>query len=162
MLPGKVDSFKCDSDCGNYKSLGVCSHTVAVANLNGKLPGFVAQLRRAKKKPNLMKLAVHGMPSGRPSRKRATRSTSVQGRVQRIPVSLSPPTTPFSHGMHANPAVQESSASSLCEVSSPTFSTSHGASTLAVSSVTGLTSYIYIHIFPSWCFLCWSSWCCWS
>ena len=40
VVPGKGGGFACDN-CPNYKSLGICSHTVAVADANGMLPDFI-------------------------------------------------------------------------------------------------------------------------
>ena len=34
---GKNGRYSCDSDCPNWKSLGICSHSVAVAQMNGTL-----------------------------------------------------------------------------------------------------------------------------
>ena len=42
VLPCKGSQFKCDSDCVNFKSLGICSHSVAVAEINQQLLEFVA------------------------------------------------------------------------------------------------------------------------
>ena len=42
VLPCKNRCFKCDSDCLNFKSLGICSHTVATAELNNQLKEFVS------------------------------------------------------------------------------------------------------------------------
>lgn len=61
----KDGKFKCDSDCANFKSLGICSHTVAVAQVHNQLSSFVAALKKATKKPNFTSLATHGMPTGR-------------------------------------------------------------------------------------------------
>ena len=36
VLPCKGGCFKCDSDCINFKSLGICSHSVAVAECNSR------------------------------------------------------------------------------------------------------------------------------
>ena len=41
VTPNKSRSFCCDSSCVNWKSLDICSHTVAVAEVNGKLYLFV-------------------------------------------------------------------------------------------------------------------------
>ena len=35
VTPGSNNKFNCD--CANYRSLGKCSHVVAVAEVNGKL-----------------------------------------------------------------------------------------------------------------------------
>ena len=37
VLPCKAGGSTCDSDCANLKSLGICSHAVVVAHLNGQL-----------------------------------------------------------------------------------------------------------------------------
>jgi len=55
----------CDNTCGNWRSLGiVCSHSVVVAEQNGELRDFVNWFKKAKKRPNLTKIALTGMPSG--------------------------------------------------------------------------------------------------
>ena len=63
VAPCKGELFKCDNECLNYESMGICSHSVAVAQLNNKLQQFVNA--KVKRKPNFTSLAVHGMPSGR-------------------------------------------------------------------------------------------------
>ena len=104
VLPCKAGGFKCDSDCANFKSLGICSHTVVVAHLNGQLSEFVARIKKAKKKPNLMKIATHDIPSGtgrkgsRPPRKRA-RNESIETRVERFS------TTPGPSSQSASPTI---------------------------------------------------------
>ena len=65
VVPGKSGQFKCDEECINFKSIGICSHTVAVAQMNNSLQQFIAWFAKAKKKPNFTKLATHDMPSGR-------------------------------------------------------------------------------------------------
>ena len=37
VTPQKNGDFSCDASCPNWKSLGICSHSVAVAEMNGKL-----------------------------------------------------------------------------------------------------------------------------
>ena len=37
VTPKKGGGFSCDSSCPNWKALGVCSHSVAVAEINGQL-----------------------------------------------------------------------------------------------------------------------------
>ncbi len=43
-----------DNTCGNWRSLGICSHSVAVAEQNGELQDFVSWFKEAKKRPNLI------------------------------------------------------------------------------------------------------------
>ena len=57
--------FCCDSTCPNWRSLGICAHSVAAAEDNRALQGFVQWYLKAKKIPNLMKLATTNMPAGR-------------------------------------------------------------------------------------------------
>ena len=38
VMSCKSGMYKCDSDCLNYKSMGLCSHVVAVAELQNCLP----------------------------------------------------------------------------------------------------------------------------
>ena len=86
MKPGKGNRFICDSECCHFKSIGICSHTVAVAELNGKLLEFVAFYKKTKRVPNLTSMATSGMPKGKgrkgsePPRKRKRKET-VESRV---------------------------------------------------------------------------------
>ena len=61
----KNGQYSCDSDCGNHKSLSICSHSVAVAEIDGELKAFVDWFVKAKKRPNITNLVLTGMPSGR-------------------------------------------------------------------------------------------------
>ena len=65
VIPCKGDRFKCDTECINFKSLGLCSHTIAVAEYNKRLPEFLMEFQKTNKSPNFTVLALHGMPSGR-------------------------------------------------------------------------------------------------
>ena len=49
-------------NCPNWKSLGFCSHTVAVAEVNKKLNTFVAFLYKNKINPNVTNLVTCAMP----------------------------------------------------------------------------------------------------
>ena len=61
----KTGQYVCDKACGNWNSSAICSHTVAVAEVNGELSSFVSWFIKAKKKPSVTKLVVTGMPDGR-------------------------------------------------------------------------------------------------
>ena len=63
--PGKGGRFQCDSECLHYKSLEICSHVVATAEVNNSLLEFSVYYRKLKKVPNFTDLAVSGMPVGR-------------------------------------------------------------------------------------------------
>ena len=61
---GKNGRYSCDSDCPNWKSLGICSHSVAVAQMNGSLQEFCDYYRKSKRLPSMSQLLLSGMPSG--------------------------------------------------------------------------------------------------
>ena len=46
VTPKKSGDFSCDSSCPNWKSLGICSHSGAVAETYGQLHNFYHQRRR--------------------------------------------------------------------------------------------------------------------
>ena len=93
VTKGKDTMYHCDSECVNYQSLKICSHTVAVAELNGELGMFIELFTKKAKPPNITKLALHGMPSGRgrkgqqPPRKRV-RKEPVESTVPFQPASV--------------------------------------------------------------------------
>ena len=57
--------FSCDNGCGHWKALGICSHSVVVAELNNSLPSFVVAFQKKKKLPNLTALVLSSVPKGR-------------------------------------------------------------------------------------------------
>ena len=61
----KGHSFACDDDCPNWRALHICSHSVAVAELCGKLQEFVTCCKKTMKAPNLTRFADATMPRGR-------------------------------------------------------------------------------------------------
>ena len=65
VVPKKNGEYSCDSNCANWNSMGICSHCVAVAHVNGELSEFVAAKGKQKKTPNVSRLLVTGMPRGR-------------------------------------------------------------------------------------------------
>ena len=64
VVPCKSGRFKCYSDCLNFKSLGICSHCVAVAQSNNLLTEFLEHFQKLKKKPNFTAVSLHGVPAG--------------------------------------------------------------------------------------------------
>lgn len=57
--------YKCDDKCPHYKSVSICSHTIAAAEANGDLQNFLEWFgHHGRQVPNLTKLSTHGMPSG--------------------------------------------------------------------------------------------------
>ena len=65
VTPTKGGVFSCESNCPNWKSLGICSHSVAVAHVNGKLQEFTLAVKKKKKSPNVTALVTSTMPRGR-------------------------------------------------------------------------------------------------
>ena len=65
VIPTKAGGYSCDQSCPNWKSLGLCSHTVAVAELHGKLASLVSCVQKKKKMPNITQLTTATMPRGR-------------------------------------------------------------------------------------------------
>ena len=63
VTPKKNGDFSCDPSSPNWKSLGICSHSVAVAETNGQLQPFL--LSKKKKTPNVTSLFTTNMPKGR-------------------------------------------------------------------------------------------------
>ena len=56
VVPTKGSGFSCDNNCSNWKSIGLCSHSVAVAESNRKLEefnNFITVVKRKKKIPNM-------------------------------------------------------------------------------------------------------------
>ena len=48
VTPTKAGGFSCDSNCPNWKSIGICAHSVAVAQVNGKLEEFISVVKKKK------------------------------------------------------------------------------------------------------------------
>ena len=65
VTPTKGGGFSRDGNCPNWKSLGFCSHSIAVAELNEKLDIFITYLCKKNKSPNVTTLIESQMPSGR-------------------------------------------------------------------------------------------------
>ena len=88
VTPNKSRSFCCDSNCVNWKSLGICAHSVAVAEINGKLLQFISLCK--KKKPNLTSLLTTDLPKclGRKGATPPHKRKSKEPVVTRIGMSL--------------------------------------------------------------------------
>ena len=57
--------YKCDSNCLNWTSSGLCSHSLAVAELSNDLSSFLNWYNLSASQPNITTLAVSGLPAGR-------------------------------------------------------------------------------------------------
>ena len=81
VTPTKAGGFSCDTNCPNWKSIGICAHSVAVAQVNGKLEEFISVVKKKKKSPNVTALVTSTMPRGR-------------GRKGGVPARTRKPTSP--------------------------------------------------------------------
>ena len=63
VTPKRMGDFSCDSSCPNWKLLGICSRSVAVAETNGRLQEFLSA--KKKKTPSVTGLLTTNMPKGR-------------------------------------------------------------------------------------------------
>jgi len=57
--------YLCDSNCPQWMSSQVCSHTLAVAEQNGELLKFLQWYVKLGQGPNLSSIALSGLPKGR-------------------------------------------------------------------------------------------------
>ena len=64
VTPKKTGMFACDLECPNWKALGICAHSVAVAEMSGKLPVFIERIKKHNKTPSISKFAEATMPKG--------------------------------------------------------------------------------------------------
>jgi hypothetical protein len=125
VIPTQGGGFNCDSNCPNWKSLCLCSHTVAVAEANGKLAEFIAFVRKKKRVPNVTKLVTSSMPRGRGrkggvtprTRKRAPATTS------RVPMSIDVQ-GPVEHSQGLQATSSDVSFATVNMVNSPFYSPS--------------------------------------
>ena len=98
-------TYTCDERCLHFKSLALCSHTVAVAEVNKELLGFLQTLQMRKKRPNLFQLSKHGMPAGAGKKgnnmpRRKTAKSTITG-FDKILLNTAMPLTPGPSGSTA-------------------------------------------------------------
>ena len=90
--------YKCDEKCLHFKSINICSHSVASAEVNGDLGNFLQWFRRKRGKqlPNLTDLSTHGMPAGAGRKGGKVAKKKVSRRLvteeNRVPLNLTPKT----------------------------------------------------------------------
>lgn len=83
----KLGQYACDSECPNWKSLKICSHTVAAAQDNDDLHSFTTWLKKTKKTPNITNLLTTKMPKGRGRKGCAPPSPPPRKRKKKIAAS---------------------------------------------------------------------------
>ena len=105
----KQGMYVCDNDCPNWKAMKLCSHSVAVAELNGSLKEFCDLYRKTKRVPNMSRLALTGLPSGIGKKgNQVNRKRKREPENERIPLSRGP--TPDISQNQAAPSLEPSSA----------------------------------------------------
>ena len=120
--------YTCDDKCPNWRSLGICAHSVAAAEDNHELLLFVRWFTKAKKVPNITKLATTEMPAGR-GHKGSKAPPKKRPKVQ--PESR----TPFSvvSGVQGKRSYHESRTLPQAQVASTSFeSVSHSSHSLSM------------------------------
>ena len=109
--------FSCDKECPNWKSIGVCSHCIAVAHVNGKLQEFCESVEKSKRSPNVTHLLLTGLPSGtgnkgnQTTRKRKREEVSARVPLHKSfgPVSQPYNTPPVSTSVSTQPTLSPAS-----------------------------------------------------
>ena len=74
VKPKGNGQYVCDANCPQWVSSKICSHTVAVAEINNSLRHFLDWYVAYAVQPNLTTLSMSGMPSGRGKKKNQIRS----------------------------------------------------------------------------------------
>ena len=65
VLRGSNEQYRCDDKCIAWTSSGICSHSIAVAEVNHDLHTFLQWYNMSETEPNISSLAMAGLPSGR-------------------------------------------------------------------------------------------------
>ena len=60
VIANKDGHFECDDLCPNFAQRYICAHTVAVAENNSMLKGFIRSLQRPEKHCSKLYQVVHG------------------------------------------------------------------------------------------------------
>lgn len=89
----KDNQFVCDSNCPQWVSSKICSHIVAVAQVNHSLKQFLDWYVSFGLQPNITTLAMAGMPSGRGKKK--NQITKSRSRASKKTSTASPDTIVF-------------------------------------------------------------------
>lgn len=76
--------YKCDSKCLNWSSSQLCSHSIAVAELNSDLLSFLSWYNASSVQPNITTVAMAGLPVGR-GRKGGTKRTRSRTTERKAP-----------------------------------------------------------------------------
>ena len=86
----KSGKFSCDNECPNWKSMNICSHSVAVAHVNNSLKEFCDLYRKSKHLPSISRLVLTGLPCGVGKKgNRVNRKRKREPETARVPLSFS-------------------------------------------------------------------------
>ena len=85
--------YYCDSACIRWKSANICGHTLAVAEVNNDLQQFLHWYSTKGNSPNITKLAMEGMPSGRGRKGGQSKRKRTRAAVEEV-ATVSLPITP--------------------------------------------------------------------
>ena len=85
--------ISCDSSCPSWKSMGICSHGVAVAEVNKKLSLFLSAKKR-KKSANVTSLLIANMPKGHGQKGGAARRLQKTSQLDTERIQMNVPSTP--------------------------------------------------------------------
>ena len=70
----------CDDKCIRWKSFKICSHILALSEIQGNLQEFLTRFKKLNKQPRLMALATHNLPRKR-GQKQQSQLPSVKVRL---------------------------------------------------------------------------------
>ena len=86
----KSGKYSCDNECPNWKSMNICSHSLAVAHVNNSLKEFCDLYRKSKRLPSISRLVLTGLPSGIGKKgNRVNRKRKREPESARVPLSFS-------------------------------------------------------------------------
>ena len=113
VTPGSNGKFNCD--CANYHSLSLCSHAVAVAEINGRLAQFVEWHRKSKKSTSFTKLLMKDVPKGygRKGGKAPPRKKKVEPVMKRVKLTPISPHAGTESNLHCTPEMTSTTPSLL-------------------------------------------------
>ena len=144
--------YRCGDSCLNFKSIGICSHTVAAAESNHELSLYLTwyEKNKASKPTNLFQLAKHGMPAGagckggKPKRSRR-KASSAQKMINAELIHDSSPSVQYTVSQStSSTSMQMTQASQLISSTSDTQSEPNSSSTVLspISAVSGNPSHV--------------------
>ena len=140
--------YECDEKCLNWSSSGICSHSIAVAEVNNDLDKFLQWYNSAAIEPNITSLGMSGLPSGRgrkgglPKRKRSQSKfppiESVKQRKATVPHPVSSSHPSITTSSTANPALLQLHLSNVVSPSTSGFTGNVPVSCTATSFASAL------------------------